>query len=187
MDAFSYLSVLVSIILGLGITQLLTGVGRLLVVRNRVRWYWPATTWVVLLLLIHVQAWWAMFELRTHAGWTFGQFVVVLLLPALLYLTSALSLPDASGDGPIDLRANYYAHAGWFFALAMLVVVSSFARPLALGDALRLDADHLMQLAFFAGIAAAAVTRREWYHKTVAAVFAVLLVVYAAVLFGRLR
>ena len=45
MDAFSYLSVLLSIILGLAITQLLQGVGRLLQERQRVRIYWPVLVW----------------------------------------------------------------------------------------------------------------------------------------------
>jgi hypothetical protein len=41
-DPFSYLSVLISIILGLGITQLLTGLGRLLQARAGTRLYAPA-------------------------------------------------------------------------------------------------------------------------------------------------
>jgi len=41
MSAFDYLSVLISIILGLGIAQVLSGFGRLLNVRSRVRWYGP--------------------------------------------------------------------------------------------------------------------------------------------------
>ena len=64
MDRFSYLSVLISIILGLGITQLVTGLGRLIQARHRVRLYWPSVVWTGILLLIHVQTWWSMFGLR---------------------------------------------------------------------------------------------------------------------------
>ena len=39
MDPFSYLSVLISIILGLGITQLVTGLGRLIQARARIKFY----------------------------------------------------------------------------------------------------------------------------------------------------
>ena len=45
MDAFSYLSVLISIVLGLGVTQLLTGFGRLIEARDRVRSYGPVLIW----------------------------------------------------------------------------------------------------------------------------------------------
>ena len=55
MDAFSYLSVLLSIVLGLGITQLLQGFGRLMNARSRVRPYWPSLLWAVVLLVAHVQ------------------------------------------------------------------------------------------------------------------------------------
>ncbi len=187
MDAFDYLSVLISIILGLGITQILSGLGRLLNVRARVRWYGPAVAWAALLLLIHVQTWWAMFGLRTQATWSFGAFLIVLSLPIFLYLMAALALPDAGGEAPIDLKANYYAHARWFFGLALLVVLASLLRPVVLGHAFRLDADHLIQLVFFAGCAGALLTRRPRYHEWLAGVCAVLLVLYATVLFARLR
>ncbi len=189
MSAFDYLSVLISIILGLGITQVLSGFGRLLNVRSRVRWYGPAVAWGILLLLIHVQTWWAMFRLRTLTieSWTLPTFLFVLLLPILLYLMAALALPDAGGTEPIDMKASYYAHAGWFFGLSMALIASSMLRPIVLGDVFRFDADHAFQLLFFAGSAGGALTRAEWYHRWMTAVFFVLIVFYAVALFARLR
>ena len=109
-EEFQYLAVLLSIVLGLGVTQLLTGVGRLVQARARVRAYWPPLAWVGLLLLIHVQTWWAMFDLRDHRGWTLLKFLVVLATPACLSLMTALVLPDvaeATGGGrELDLRAR---------------------------------------------------------------------------------
>ena len=78
MDEFSYLSVLLSIILGLAVTQILTGFRGLLQSRARVRIYWPAIAWSFLLLVICAQSWWAMFGLRSHHAWTFGGFAVAL-------------------------------------------------------------------------------------------------------------
>lgn len=80
MDAFSYLSVLISIILGLAVTQVLQGFRGLMLARSRVRTYWPALVWAVLVLVICVQVWWAMFGLsqRTAARWTFLDFGLVL-------------------------------------------------------------------------------------------------------------
>lgn len=187
MDPFSYLTVLISIILGLGITQLLGGFGRLLNVRARVRWYAPAVAWAAMLLLIHVQTWWAMFELRYHSTWSFPVFGVVLLLPILLFLMSALALPDAGGEGLIDMKASYYAHAGWFFGLGMAVIVSSMVRPVVLGDGFDLDADHAIQMVFFVGSAGAAFSRNERFHRWLTATFAALILFYDLVLFGRLR
>ena len=80
-DPFSYLSVLVSIVIGLAITQILQGYRTLLISRRRVRFFGPTLAWGGLLLLIAVQSWWAMFGMRQHGRWTFVQFAIVLLLP----------------------------------------------------------------------------------------------------------
>jgi hypothetical protein len=89
MDEFSYLSVLLSIILGLAITQILKGFRGLLHSRARVRLYWPSITWAVLLLVINVQTWWAMFGLRSHHDWTFAAFAVVI---ATVLFTSYIAM-----------------------------------------------------------------------------------------------
>ncbi|MBA3671548.1 MAG: hypothetical protein H0W68_05935 [Gemmatimonadaceae bacterium] len=201
-DEFQYLTVLVSIILGLGLTQLLTGVGRLVQARARVRAYWPALMWVGLLLLFHVQVWWAMFDMRAHQGWTFLAFLVVLLTPTSLYLMVALVLPDVaettggSGGPPetgalggriLDLRAHYYAQRPWFFGAAAAVVASSLLRPVVMDGRLPLDLDRAIQAAFLALLLGAAWTRRAMYHEVMTGTAAALFGAYVVLLFGRLR
>jgi hypothetical protein len=110
MDEFGYLAVILSIILGLSVTQLLQGLSQVINARERVRIYWPAITWALLLLLIDVQAWWSMFGYRNRHAWTFLQFAILLLETILLYLLAALALPNALGEGTVDLRGNYFRH-----------------------------------------------------------------------------
>jgi hypothetical protein len=93
MDEFSFLSVLLSVILGLAVMQVLKGFRALLLWRGRVRVYWPVIAWAVLLLLICVQSWWAMFGLRIRQGWTFHQFAVVLLQTTLIYHVGGIGIP----------------------------------------------------------------------------------------------
>lgn len=188
-EEFQYLTVLVSIVLGLGITQLLTNVGRLAQARGRVRGYWPAALWVGLLFVILVQSWWAIYGLRDYRGWTFLAFLVVLMTPTSLFLMAALALPevDVRSAETVDLRAHYYAQARWFFAATELVIVSSLLRPLVLGGRIPLDLDRGIQLTFFVLAAVAMVVRREVFHKTFALVGAGLYGAYVALLFARLR
>jgi hypothetical protein len=61
MDSFGYLSVLLSIILGLAIAQVLLGVRGLILTRAKVKLYLPTIIWAGLALLIAIQAWWASF------------------------------------------------------------------------------------------------------------------------------
>lgn len=132
MDEFSYLSVLIGLILGLGITKLMEGVGHLVQLRERIVWYWPLKVWVVALLVFHLQAWWAMYELRHISDWTFTAFLIVLIQPVMLFFLSALALPDVSDIQRIDLRRFFTEHASFTFRIATLMVFSSLLKEYCL-------------------------------------------------------
>ena len=188
MDAFSYLSVLLSIVLGLGVTQVLTGLGRVIEARDRVRAYGPALIWAGVILLVHVQTWWVMFGLRVYQDWTFGTFLMVLLQPAVLYLLSALVLPlDFGGGSAADLRDHYYRHVPWFFGIAVLLLAQSIARDLVIDGDFPSTVNLAAHGAFGALWGGAAFTRRPRYHWFVAVATAVLFGVYVTALFARLE
>jgi hypothetical protein len=65
MDPFSYLSGLISIILALGMTRVLTGVGEMLQARSRRRLYWVHAVWVANLFVYLVIAWWIFYRWAT--------------------------------------------------------------------------------------------------------------------------
>jgi len=52
MDEYSYLSVLLSVILGLAVTQILQGFRGLLLSRTRVQIYWPVIAWALCYCLL---------------------------------------------------------------------------------------------------------------------------------------
>src|ERR1700761_2498507 len=128
MDAFSYLSVLLSIILGLAITQILMGYRGLLLARGRVRFYAPTMTWSVLLLVIAAQNWWASFGLSHHQDWTFLQFSAVLLQTVLLYMMAGLVLPDIPPEAPVDLREHYFRERRPFYGAFVLMLAVSISK-----------------------------------------------------------
>ena len=107
MDEFSYLSVLLSVILGLAVTQILQGFRGLVLSRAKVRVYWPVIAWAILLLLICVQHWWSMFGMRNRHNWTFLQFAVVLLNTVFIYMIAGLVFPDITAEKDIDLKASF--------------------------------------------------------------------------------
>jgi len=189
MDAFSYLSVLISIILGLAVTQVLQGFRGLMLARSRVRAYWPALVWAVLVLVICVQVWWAMFGLsqRPAARWTFFDFGMVLLQTVPLYLMAGLVLPDIDTERGLDLREHYFAHHRWFFSLLVLLLLVSILKVRVLTDAWPEPADTSFQLGFAAAATAGAWTRREWYHKLQAPLAVIFLAAYIVTLFAHLQ
>ena len=80
MESFNYLSVLLSIILGLAITQVLLGFRGLILTRGKVKLYFPTLIWAGLALLIAIQAWWASFGLRMCANLTSFSLRKILLV-----------------------------------------------------------------------------------------------------------
>ncbi len=186
MDAFSYLSVLLSIILGLAMTQILQGYRALLLSRARVALYAPPLIWSVLMLLFVTQSWWSSFGLVDHREWTFATFGIILLQMVCIYMMAALVLPDVPSDTAVDLRAHYYAEARPFFALALATLATSIAKEYMLEGRLPEPANLLFH-GVFAGVSVLAiVTLRPRVHQAIAPFMAIFMIVYIAALFARL-
>ena len=174
-DPFSYLSVLISIILALGMTRVLAGVGEMLQARSRRRLYWVHAVWVVNLFLYLVVAWWIFYRWRNQQPWTFFLFIFVLISPTILYLASiVLFPPESSLDEFVNYKTHYYSNHRVFFVL--FAVFS----PVDFVDTLLKGIPHLFALGplyfissilFFAGLVIAAITRNERYHQCYAIFF----------------
>jgi len=187
MDQFSYLSVLLSIILGLAITQVLKGFRGIVLSRSRVRMYWPVLLWAIGLLGICVQSWWAMFELREVVVWAFAHFAVVLLQTVFTYMLAALVFPDFFGDDTVDLRSHYFAHTRWFFGLFVALLTTSLAKDLVIYGHLSGRTNVAFHLAFISAFLIAVLTSREWYHKTLSVIGIAAFAAYTLLLFSRLH
>jgi hypothetical protein len=187
MDEWGFLSVIVSIILGLSITQLLQGISEVINERDRVRFYQPAVGWSVLLLIVDVQAWWAMFGYRNRHQWTFLQFATVLLEVILLYLLAALALPNFAGPAIVDLRQNYFKHKAWFFGILILVLLDSLLKTFVIDGSLTGTLDLGFHFIWITTALIAAVTSKDWYHRAYLYVSYVLVLTYIGLLFTNLK
>ncbi|MDP3173228.1 MAG: hypothetical protein Q8M88_02190 [Phenylobacterium sp.] len=184
-DAFNYLAVLFSIIIGLAVTEILQGFRRLLLTRNRVRLYAPAVIWAFTLLLSLSQTWWAMFGLRHHDEWTFGMYAAVLLQTVILYMVAALALPDQPDGGEAEMRATYYEHARPLFSLMAAAAAASLLKEWVTEGGVT-PTNLVFHLAFICATVLAAVTRRAWYHQFLAPAAALFYGLYVVVLFNKL-
>jgi len=131
MSPFDYLTVLVSIVIGLAIANVLTRLAVVMTARERVDFYWPPVAWAVWLFFISVQHWWAQWSVRHTREWNFGTFCLELLVPVTLFLLSALVLPEREENGRLDLGEWYFRNRAWFFAVLFFVPAASLAEELA--------------------------------------------------------
>lgn len=186
MDPFSYLSVLTSIILGLGIQQVLQGYRALILSRRRVKFYAPPLVWSVLLLAMVAQHWWSSFQLAGRTEWSFAIFATLLVQTALIYMMTAIVLPDVPADQPIDLKDHYYREAGAFFGIGVVTILWSLFRGYMLDGRLPPPANLAFHGLFLAAALVAVATRRPRVHEALAALMCGLFLLFVALLFARL-
>ena len=187
MNSFEYLSVLVSIIIGLGISHLLVSTARLIQRRDRLRWYAPTLIWMALLFLVQVQIWWAAYEDRNDAEWHFFSFLSFLLIPVCAALLGYLLVPDLERADTADLRAEFHRNRGWFFGLLTAAASISLLRDLFDDGVAALDGDWAFRIVFLITAVLGAVVRSDRFQLANALLVAVTFVGYVVTLFVRLR
>ena len=190
MDPFSYLSVLISIVLALGMTRVLAGVGEMLQARSRRRIYWVQVVWSINVFIYLVVAWWVFYRWRNQQSWTFFLFIFVLINPTILYLASLLLFPrEGAVDESTNYKTHFYAnHRAFFIILALYAPVDLVDTALkGVPHFLALGAPYLISVTLFlTGVTIAAITRNERYHQVYAIFFLVQTVVISFAIFHTL-
>jgi hypothetical protein len=187
MDAFSYLSVLLSVILGLAVQQVLQGYRSLALNRRRVRPYWPTIAWSISILLMTAQHWWASFGLADHRDWSFAAFAAILVQTGLIYMFAALVLPDIPAGQGIDLKAHYYRERIAFFSVGTAAIAWSIVREFVLNGHAPQGENLAFHILFIAMSLTALATANERIHKLFAGLMLALFVIYVTLLFARLE
>jgi hypothetical protein len=173
MEMFSYVMVLASVIIGLGITHLLTGVAGIIQHPGRAKVYWIHLMWVGATFLRAIFWWWFEFAFSA-ATWTFALYFFVLCYALLIYLWCALLFPrDLAGyDGYKDY---FYSRRTWFFGVGLAASLADFADTLlkGVGHFLSLGTPYLLgQAALTTFFIIALRTRNDRFHAAFA-IFAI--------------
>lgn len=119
MGVFEYLGVLLSVIIGLGVTHILAGVSKAIHHRNTLRFYWVHALWCINILIYIVIIWWGMFWWSGQQEWSFFQFLLLILYAIVLFLAASLLFPwDFPPD--FDFEKHFYETRPWFFSVLVL-------------------------------------------------------------------
>jgi hypothetical protein len=121
MSPFEYVSVLISIVYGLGITLILTGVAELIRRWKTVVLFWPYFIWIALVFVLHIYEWWEHYALRSISSWSLPLFLFVALYPILLFVLANLLFPMKWSKKGVDLKEFYFASCDKFFLCTMLL------------------------------------------------------------------
>jgi hypothetical protein len=177
MTPFEYVSVLISIILGLGITLVLTGIAELIKRWSNVVHFWPYQLWIALVFVLHIQEWWATYDLKTITTWNLPSFLFVILYPILLFILANLLFPSKWPKKGIDMKAFYFENCNKYFFCVVLLALLSIIQNISLAHyALQDQGVQFTVLTVFTGMLLRP-TRNTTIHTLLAiAMFLIMLV-----------
>jgi hypothetical protein len=115
---FEYFSVLLAIVIGLGVSEVLAGWGRLLRRRRVVRFYWVHAVWSLSAVLGMVEYWWRMWTYHDLTPTSLPTLLATVSETCLVVLAALVLTPEEIGADGLDLRSYYYEHKTLFFAIA---------------------------------------------------------------------
>ena len=124
MSSFEFLSVLLSVVVGLGMANIFRGVGQLLHVRRSVRFSVVHLAWSVWVFFAMVIFWWTVvFGWKDWPDWNIVLFLFLLTYGLLLFLLSAMLYPSAI-PASWDMFAHFVDMRRWFFGVYLCFVAA---------------------------------------------------------------
>ena len=132
MSPFEYIVVLISIIIGLGITTLLTGLANIIKNFRKVKVYTPYMIWIVLAFILHVYEWWETYSLIHIKNWNLPTFLYIVLYPISLFILANLLNPTLK-KGNYNLREIYFRQHSGFFSCMIILALLAILQNMTIG------------------------------------------------------
>lgn len=181
MDPYEYLTVFVSVVLGLAIVHLLSGISLILDTRVREKTDWIHGVWTANVFVTALLVWWFNFGLTGVTEWTLLHFLDLVAYSVVLYLMAGLLYP-VRGQEVIDFGAHFEANRRRFFTVAVAFqvvdLVDAWLEHQALGSEwspLRMGLLALFTGAFFIGRS----TSNRTFHGALAVTWLVVCLMWA--------
>ena len=123
MSSFEFLSVLISVVVGLGIANILSGVGRMIHRHTEVRLSIAYVAWALYVFHYLVIYWWTVvFGWQEWQNWNLVIFAFILTYGVILFLLSVILFPT---DLPTswDFGKRFLEMRRWFFGIFGVLII----------------------------------------------------------------
>ena len=134
MSPFEYVTVLISIILGMGITQIVTGIADIIHQWDKMKLYWPHSLWMLLVFVMHIHEWWYTYDLKKHESWYLISFLFLILYPIMLFVLARILFPFGAMETETDFKQFYFNNYRKFFLIVMILVLLAILQDVFLED-----------------------------------------------------
>jgi len=130
MEAFRWTGIVLSMILGLGVTRLLISAVEVFKSRQTTDISWMPIAWALCIFLTQVQYWWAIFELPAIVQvWTFWHFLLFIFMTLLLFVSGTLILPNSELKEKEAFNKSFEYNGKW-----ALVTLSGYSTVASISD-----------------------------------------------------
>lgn len=127
MEPFEYFVVLSSIILGLGIAQILTGIADIVSNLGNSKPGIAHSILVFNVFILHIQEWWYTYQYSFDIKvWTLPLVLFLLVYPILLFLLARMIFPTGLRNHETDLDEYYFDQWRSFYFVILAIIITSF-------------------------------------------------------------
>lgn len=172
-DVYFHIRILIGVVLGLGLTRILSGVSRIVQHPGHKRLHAAHLLWVGVVLVSAIHFWWWEFGLIRIQPWRFELFLFVLFYAFLFFLLASLLFPD-SMEEYASYEDYFLSRRRWFFGLLAATVPVDLIDTIAKGRAHfeSLGTEYPLRLAVVLMLCAvAAWTANRRFHLAFAALY----------------
>lgn len=129
---FSYLGVLISVILGLALTHLMIGLSKLIQLRKSVKVYWVQVVWTINVILYVLALWWGMFWWNRLQEWTIEEFLFIMGYSIVVFMLASILFPW-DFELSVDFEQYFFANKSWFFGFFLAATLIDIPETLSKG------------------------------------------------------
>lgn len=122
MTPFEFLAMAISVIMGLAITNLVSGIGitiRQIKSKNN---YWVHSLWIYNILIYLSGVWWALFKWSAKEDWGFSNFLFLIIYATFIYLLTDFLVPRKM-NSVINLKKHFKDNRKMFFGILFLSII----------------------------------------------------------------
>ena len=131
MEPFEYVIVLISLILGLGVAQLLNGLADMLAQFKKTKFSIAHCLFIIVISCVFFQDWWYTFQYSKEIQfWTEVKVLLLLGVPIILFLLARFMFPTGSRGQETDMVAYFYENWRWLYGLFTLTIIISIIQNL---------------------------------------------------------
>ena len=168
MTQFEFLMMIASVVVAVGMTEIVGGWGRLARADGEIKFDWLHLGWTIYILLLSVQYWIGMWSYRELRIEYVGQ-IFFLVVPTLFLVLSAFAMsPDVVNRSQIDMRTYYLEKRRVVFLSLAVFSLAAWLADIVIVGYERLEVSFML-FSIVSGLVLCvlAYSQRVWLHGAV--------------------